>query len=183
MDGHRFDSLTRRLAAGTSRRAVLRGLIGGAAGALLGTRQHQAATAQDPLLGLDLDLNLLVCVGLNPLLAARVCIALNLPHVAQAACENGRCVIKECDPGWADCDGNAATGCETPLGTPENCSGCGDVCASGVCQDGVCLLVNGEPCTAATACVSGICVDGVCCDAACAGQCEACTVAGSVGTC
>lgn len=42
---------------------------------------------------------------------------------------------------------------------------------------------NADGCAVAADCISGICVDGVCCDAACADQCEACDVAGSVGTC
>ncbi|CAA9538156.1 MAG: hypothetical protein AVDCRST_MAG73-1623 [uncultured Thermomicrobiales bacterium] len=45
MDGHRFDDLTRALASGTSRRSVLRGLIGGAAGLLVGVRGAAPARA------------------------------------------------------------------------------------------------------------------------------------------
>jgi catechol 2,3-dioxygenase-like lactoylglutathione lyase family enzyme len=76
-------------------------------------------------------------------------------------------------------------------------------CASGACVDGVCcsatcgagLACNvaghegtcvrplGGSCTDAVGCASGHCVDGVCCDATCAGQCEACDVPGSIGTC
>lgn len=41
----------------------------------------------------------------------------------------------------------------------------------------------GKPCSSAATCASANGVDGVCCDTACAGQCERCDVAGSVGTC
>jgi hypothetical protein len=41
----------------------------------------------------------------------------------------------------------------------------------------------GSACADASACDSGLCVDGVCCDQACRGQCQACDVASSLGTC
>jgi hypothetical protein len=45
------------------------------------------------------------------------------------------------------------------------------------------LLANGTPCKTAGECLSGRCVDDYCCDLACAGRCQACDVAGSVGRC
>ena len=63
---------------------------------------------------------------------------------AGAACEDGSCVMGECDAGWADCDADAANGCETELGTVDDCGGCGDACsydnASGLCTEGACEM-------------------------------------------
>jgi hypothetical protein len=41
----------------------------------------------------------------------------------------------------------------------------------------------GAACTSGILCESGNCVDGRCCDSACSGECAACDVAGSLGTC
>jgi cysteine-rich repeat protein len=74
---------------------------------------------------------------------------------------------------------------------------CGDgvLCSTEACDDGnfvagdgcspTCEVEppNGAPCTGTTPCRSGHCADGVCCDTACAGECEACNVAASPGTC
>jgi hypothetical protein len=42
---------------------------------------------------------------------------------------------------------------------------------------------NGDKCSANADCGSGICVDGLCCNSSCTGQCAACDVPGSEGTC
>lgn len=41
----------------------------------------------------------------------------------------------------------------------------------------------GAACTTNSQCVTGFCASGVCCDAACTGSCNACNLAGKVGTC
>jgi hypothetical protein len=59
------------------------------------------------------------------------------------------------------------------------CSG-ENYCAAGKC---VPKLARGSACARADQCTDGQCTDGVCCDRACGGDCEACNIAGSVGTC
>jgi hypothetical protein len=59
-----------------------------------------------------------------------------------STCVNGMCTMPVCTPGYADCDGNAANGCETNLNTVNNCGTCGKVCSS----------ANGTP-----SCTSGTC--------------------------
>jgi len=64
------------------------------------------------------------------------------------ACQGGSCVVQSCDAGFGDCDSDYGTGCETTLGTDENCSDCGDACtfnhASGSCVAGSCVMGNCE---------------------------------------
>ncbi|HOX43655.1 MAG TPA: putative metal-binding motif-containing protein [Myxococcota bacterium] len=70
------------------------------------------------------------------------------PAHTQMGCVDSGCVILGCEPGWEDCAGGPADGCETPLGTPGDCAGCGDDCtgdyphAVGGCQAGVCVLAS-----------------------------------------
>jgi hypothetical protein len=87
------------------------------------------------------------CVDVNSNVAncgmcGHVC---SLPN-ATAACAGGACVVASCNFGFADCDGQATTGCETPiLSDPNNCGGCNIrcTCMSGtpVCNGGFCMCV------------------------------------------
>jgi hypothetical protein len=66
---------------------------------------------------------------------------------AQSTCSNGACSLTTCDSGWADCDGSAATGCETNTQTNVgNCGACGNACVyfngGGVCVGGSCNLAT-----------------------------------------
>jgi hypothetical protein len=63
----------------------------------------------------------------------------NFPN-AIGACASGACHLAGCNPGFADCNGNPADGCETNIRTDNNnCGACGHVCAAGtVCTNGVC---------------------------------------------
>lgn len=71
--------------------------------------------------------------------------------------------------------GSCATSCQTD----NECLG-DTWCNAGLCDP---KRLPGEVCTAAKMCKSGFCVDGVCCDTECTGQCEACDLGGSEGSC
>jgi hypothetical protein len=62
-----------------------------------------------------------------------------LPN-ATAACMQGTCSVLECDPGWANCNGHVADGCEADVQSdPMNCGECGMVCiGSQLCCAGSC---------------------------------------------
>ncbi len=63
-----------------------------------------------------------------------------------AGCVGGKCTVASCNAGFADCDGNAANGCETNLKTNTNCGACGTPCAlanaTTSCASGACLLTG-----------------------------------------
>lgn len=90
-----------------------------------------------------------------------------LPHVARATCPASACAI-ECAPGWGDCDGMVANGCEASLLTMDHCASCATPCALdgalGTCTAGVCRIA---------ACASGRSD----CDGLVANGCERATTA------
>ena len=60
-----------------------------------------------------------------------------------------------------------------------------DCVANYHCDGGACLPDEGlgGACDEASDCASGFCVKGICCNTACTGQCEACDLAATPGTC
>ena len=46
------------------------------------------------------------------------------------ACAGGLCVVKSCDPGYADCNAKATDGCETDLSKATSCGKCNAACAA-----------------------------------------------------
>jgi|GEM_PF-1129171 len=91
---------------------------------------------------------------------------------------SGTCVN---DPTGTDCSPYV---CENSV-CMTSCVDANDCSTGNLCVDNVCTTPGqlGSPCTIGTQCGSGWCVDGVCCNEECEGQCEACSVAGSVGIC
>ncbi|PKN21364.1 MAG: hypothetical protein CVU65_17010, partial [Deltaproteobacteria bacterium HGW-Deltaproteobacteria-22] len=84
----------------------------------------------------DLQISLADCGGCGSLCA---------PDNALARCESGLCVMDACTPGFGDCDGLPANGCEADLATSlEHCGGCGAPCApagaTGSCEAGTCAI-------------------------------------------
>ena len=69
-----------------------------------------------------------------------VCVASN----GTPSCVDSSCVVAACDPGFDDCDGLAASGCEANLATDAaHCGGCGAPCSNSHgttgCVGGTCM--------------------------------------------
>jgi hypothetical protein len=117
-------------------------------------------------------------------------------------CVDGVCCDGACTGSCEACDLGGGI-CKPVTGALHGARSCGTfaTCTAGVCDakctsndgctstsycdGGACVpkRKNGLACVADGDCGSGICVDGVCCDSRCSGQCEACDVPGSFGTC
>ena len=120
-----------------------------------------------------------------------------------ACAASGLCVActtnAYCTGAAATCDTatNQCVGCVNRSDCAGTCQTCtGNVCTAvkgkddpGVCDGtcdstGACKKKQGQACQTAADCVGGIpCADGLCCDKTCTGSCQACDVAGSLGTC
>ena len=122
-----------------------------------------------------------------------------LPYTCGAtACKTSCAGPGDCGSGYF-CSG---TTCASTGAAGTTCTG-DSQCASNHCVDGACCTVAsctsplrcdakgdgtcskplGATCSADGECGKGHCVDGLCCNSACPGQCEACNVSGSEGTC
>jgi len=128
------------------------------------------------------------CTGQNSCNGAGVCKKDN-----GATCSLGtECLNNICVDGYC-CNSSCGTTCQAcnvtgALGTCTNVPAGSDdapMCiGSNSCNgSGACKKDNGQGCVTGTDCVTGFCADGVCCNTSCAGTCQACNVAGNVGTC
>ena len=81
------------------------------------------------------------------------------------ACLAGSCAIGACSPGFANCDGMTANGCEVAVGSDvNNCGACGLACA---------LVANGTRACQNSQCAVGACNPGFAnCNNAMADGCE-----------
>ena len=102
-------------------------------------------------------------------------------------CQSGNCVDNVC------CNTTCAGLCQacnvagfigTCANVPAGTDPANECAGSANCNGaGGCAAANGTSCTFGGQCQSGNCVDAVCCNTTCAGQCQACNLAGSIGTC
>ncbi len=99
---------------------------------------------------------------------------------ATATCQEHSCVMGPCDAGWGDCNSSVTDGCESPLGTDNNCSACGDSCSGGFfCYDQQCT----DHCPSGMSRCEGACID-VTSDPSNCGDCNVvCSPQNGEGTC
>lgn len=100
-------------------------------------------------------------------------------------CVGGFCCATSCDGTCMTCEtgackasayGAQGANCRN-ASVKKHCVGTANLCIADR------SIANGQKCYGALDCKSGFCADGVCCDASCDGQCRACNLSGTVGTC
>ena len=155
MDGHRFDDLTRQLAAATPRRRVLRALAGGLGAALGVASGREAAAAKPPpcTKGKPCTAPSHCCPGERCVDGScrASCAGKDKGCPGGFTCCRGSCVSTACaasgqtlDPTTCRCecpaDRSACNGgCVDPLTDRANCGSCGQACGPGeACINGAC---------------------------------------------
>ncbi|MGE0784777.1 MAG: MopE-related protein [Sandaracinaceae bacterium] len=108
-----------------------------------------------------------------------------------ASCDGTACMLMACLPGFDDCDGNVANGCEADLGSLATCTACGTSCtapahASATCGATGCGFTcdsGFEDCDgmAANGCEADLAADSTC--GTCTNVCMGATPLCNSGTC
>lgn len=103
-------------------------------------------------------------------------------------CIDGVCCNQACNQTCYTCNNGTNPGACLPLAAglqdhsaTTTCDASNQYCVSGICQSN--KKPNGQACAIGTDCGSSYCVDGICCNSACQGTCQACNVAGKLGSC
>ena len=116
--------------------------------------------------------------------------AANTVPCRSASCSSGEETAAEnCDGVNTSCPGPNTTPCAPYIcgasACTNSCSDHGDCNANAYCSGGSCFTKKsqGQSCGSDVECSNDRCVDGYCCSSNCTGQCEACDVGGSLGTC
>src|SRR2546429_213495 len=71
-------------------------------------------------------------------------VACPVPAHGSAKCDGGKCAVAQCDPGFQDCDGMIANGCESDTTSDvAHCGSCKGACPTAAnttisCVKGVC---------------------------------------------
>lgn len=105
--------------------------------------------------------------------------------LGEACAMDGECSSKHCTDGVC-CDVECGIDCQS-CNVQGSIGICTDVPAKqtdGACMNGKacngsgkCMIEIGQKCGVGTQCLSGFCFNQVCCDAACSGNCQACSIA------
>ena len=163
MDGNKFDQLTRSLASGLSRRQMIKGLAGGAAGALgalVGARHEAGAEACREIR--------YPCEGGQECCPNLGCVAASFEGQSERCCPPGQsgCGL-ECCPIGSCCQsgnqqicltaGQCCTAATCP--TPSNPCSTAGVCGEANIADGT-ACDDGNACTSGDTCQAGVCTGG-----------------------
>jgi uncharacterized repeat protein (TIGR01451 family) len=107
-----------------------------------------------------------------------------------ASCEGGTATLAASCDGAGACPAAStaacapyacgATACLSGCSTDAQCVAADYCAAGGTCQS---RKADGAACSLDDECTNRHCADGLCCNTACGGQCEACNLAASPGTC
>ena len=156
MDDDRFDSWTRKIAASTSRRSIVKGIAGAFAGAILGSSRASETDAASGYLhrGQRCGMSTAPCASCLVCMDGRCEAVSEDSHCSDTEC--GVCRNGICRPDQNRCHG--CDHCTSGLTCKSTCDGDDQVCCDGSCRPrGTCCQENND-CERCQMCDNGQCV-------------------------